>query len=110
MYPSWRSSEPSALDAMNSRTLISLLSFSIRSVTEVRSPCCASCSARLLIASSPERTSARCERVTVHREYYFIDVVLEITTAQDAAVIVIENKIDAGEQPQQIARYQETGP
>jgi len=53
---------------------------------------------------------ARCERVTVHREYYFIDVVLEITTAQDAAVIVIENKIDAGEQPQQIARYQETGP
>jgi hypothetical protein len=25
-------------------------------------------------------------------------------------VIVIENKIDAGEQPQQIARYQETGP
>jgi PD-(D/E)XK nuclease superfamily len=46
--------------------------------------------------------------VTVHREFFFIGVV-EITTAQDAAVIGIENKIDAGEQPQQIARYQETG-
>ena len=52
-------------------------------------------------------TEAQWERVTVHREFFLIDVVVEITSAQGAAVIGIENKIDAGEQPQQIARYQE---
>jgi hypothetical protein len=47
------------------------------------------------------------ERVAVRRELFFIDVVVEITSAEGAAVIGIENKIDAGEQPQQIGRYQE---
>lgn len=46
------------------------------------------------------------ERVAVRRELFFIDVVVEITSAEGSAVIGIENKIDAGEQPQQISRYQ----
>ena len=46
-------------------------------------------------------------RVSVHRERLFIDVVVEIASAEGAVVFGIENKIDAGEQPEQIARYQE---
>jgi PD-(D/E)XK nuclease superfamily len=45
-------------------------------------------------------------RVSVHRERLFIDVVVEIASAEGALVVGIENKIDAGEQPEQIARYQ----
>ncbi len=45
-------------------------------------------------------------RVSVHRERLFIDVVVEIASAEGAVVVGIENKIDAVEQPEQIARYQ----
>lgn len=47
------------------------------------------------------------KRVDVRRELFRIDVVVEVSSAQDTAVIGIENKIDAGEQHRQIARYQE---
>jgi hypothetical protein len=47
------------------------------------------------------------ERVTVYREFVLIDVVVEILSAQGVAVIGIENKIDAAEQPLQISRYQQ---
>lgn len=46
-------------------------------------------------------------RVSVRREFFLIDVVVEIDAPSGACVIGIENKIDAGEQPHQIARYQE---
>jgi hypothetical protein len=45
--------------------------------------------------------------VTVHREFLHIDVVVCISCERGAAVIGIENKIDAGERPQQLRRYQE---
>jgi len=45
--------------------------------------------------------------VTVHREFLHIDVVVYISCERGAAVIGIENKIDAGERPQQLRRYQE---
>lgn len=48
------------------------------------------------------------ERVSVRREFLLIDVVILITTSQGKAVVGIENKIDAGEQHEQIARYQDT--
>jgi hypothetical protein len=50
---------------------------------------------------------AHWERVVVHRELFWIDVVVEITSVQGTVVVGIENKVDAGEQPQQIGRYQE---
>lgn len=46
------------------------------------------------------------ERVAVRRESMLIDVVVEVSATSREAVIGIENKIDAGEQPEQIARYQ----
>ena len=46
------------------------------------------------------------ERVAVHRERLLIDVVVEVDSPRGALVVGIENKIDAGEQPEQIARYQ----
>jgi PD-(D/E)XK nuclease superfamily len=51
-------------------------------------------------------------RVAVHRERLFvdvmglIDVVVEIVSAEGAMVVGIENKVDAGERWEQIARYQ----
>lgn len=47
-------------------------------------------------------------RVAVHRELFLIDVVVELTTACGSLVLGIENKIDAAEQQDQLARYQET--
>ncbi len=46
------------------------------------------------------------ERVAVHRERLLIDVVVEVDSPVVNLVVGIENKIDAGEQPEQIARYQ----
>lgn len=43
------------------------------------------------------------EHVAVRRELFLIDIVVEVTSVQGAAVVGIENKIDAGEQ--QIGRY-----
>ena len=48
------------------------------------------------------------ERVVVHRERLLIDVVVEIDSPRGDLVVGIENKINAGEQPEQIARYQAT--
>ena len=45
-------------------------------------------------------------RVAVHRERMLIDVVAEISTAEGTVVLAFENKLDAGEQPEQLARYQ----
>lgn len=45
-------------------------------------------------------------RVAVRRERMLIDVVVEVSSARAAVVLGIENKIDAGEQPEQLARYQ----
>jgi hypothetical protein len=42
----------------------------------------------------------------VHRELARIDVLIDITSSQGNLALGIENKIDAGEQVQQIARYQ----
>ncbi len=47
-------------------------------------------------------------RISVRRESMFIDVVLEVSGPGGGVVIGIENKVDAGEQPEQIARYQAT--
>jgi hypothetical protein len=47
------------------------------------------------------------EGVTVHRERLLIDMVVEVPSPAGDIVVGIENKIDAGEQPEQIARYQE---
>lgn len=46
--------------------------------------------------------------VTVRREFFHIDIVVYISCERDSVVIGVENKIDAGERPQQIGRYQET--
>ena len=46
-------------------------------------------------------------RLTVRRELFFVDIVIEITSADGAVVIGIENKINAVEGMGQIARYQE---
>ncbi len=48
------------------------------------------------------------ERIGVRRESMLIDVVVEVSGPGSEAVIGIENKIDAGEQPDQIGRYQAT--
>lgn len=48
------------------------------------------------------------ERVEVRRESMLIDVVVEVLGDPGEAVIGIENKIDAGEQTEQISRYQAT--
>ena len=45
-------------------------------------------------------------RVVVRRELYHIDVVVEVDSSAGAIVLGIENKIDAAEQPDQLARYQ----
>jgi hypothetical protein len=45
-------------------------------------------------------------RVAVHRERMHIDVIVEISSARGTVVLGIENKIDAGERPEQLARYQ----
>lgn len=45
--------------------------------------------------------------VVVRVEHHFIDVVVEISLKGRAVVVGIENKIYAGEQERQIARYQE---
>lgn len=46
-------------------------------------------------------------RVAVHTERMCIDIVVEIATSRGEAVVLgIENKIDADEQPAQLARYQ----
>jgi PD-(D/E)XK nuclease superfamily len=54
----------------------------------------------LLVASSPWTT------VRIRRELFRIDVVIEVLSPAAHLVIGIENKIDAGEQPEQLARYQ----
>ena len=46
------------------------------------------------------------ERVSVHRERLLIDVVVEVSQAERAVVIGIENKVDAREQAEQLARHQ----
>ena len=46
------------------------------------------------------------ERVAVHRERLLIDVVVEVVSPVVDLVVGIENKTDAGEQTEQIARYQ----
>ena len=46
------------------------------------------------------------ERAAVRRERLLIDVVVELSGSKGALVLGIENKIDAGEQPEQLARYQ----
>lgn len=51
--------------------------------------------------------AAEWQRVTVRREVMRIDVVVEIHSSEGPAVIGIENKIDAGEQVQQLSRYQQ---
>ena len=48
------------------------------------------------------------ERVAVRRESMLIDVVVEVSGPAGVAVIGLENKVDAGEQLDQIARYQTT--
>ena len=53
-----------------------------------------------------EVAGASWTRVTVHRERMFIDVVVEVSSERGTVVLGIENKIDAGEQPEQLARYQ----
>ncbi len=45
-------------------------------------------------------------RVAVHRERMLIDVVVEVASSRGSVVVGIENKIDAGEQKKQLARYQ----
>lgn len=45
-------------------------------------------------------------RVAVHRERMHIDVVVEISSVPETVVLGIENKIDAPERPDQLARYQ----
>jgi hypothetical protein len=55
-----------------------------------------------------EIARAEWERVQVRRELFLIDVVVEVSSARGAAVIGIENKIGAGEQREQVARYQDT--
>jgi hypothetical protein len=54
----------------------------------------------LLVTSSPWTT------VRIRRELFRIDVVVEVLSPAAHLVIGIENKIDAGEQPEQLARYQ----
>lgn len=46
-------------------------------------------------------------RVTVHTERMRIDVVVEVSSARGTAVLGIENKIDAPEGSEQLARYQD---
>ena len=46
------------------------------------------------------------ERLAVRRERLLIDVVVELSGPEGALVLGIENKIDAAEQPEQLARYQ----
>ena len=48
------------------------------------------------------------DRVSVHRERLLIDVVVEVSGPNESLVLGIENKIDAGEQPEQLARYQDS--
>lgn len=45
-------------------------------------------------------------RVSVYRELFNIDIVVDIDSASGGAIIGIENKIDAGEEEDQIRRYQ----
>lgn len=54
------------------------------------------------IAAAPFR------RVSVRRESMLIDVVVEVSGPAGRAAVGIENKIDAGEQPDQLSRYQAT--
>ena len=46
-------------------------------------------------------------RVAVHTERMLIDVVVEISFASQTVVLGVENKIDAGEGTEQLARYQD---
>lgn len=57
----------------------------------------------LTTLDSEDRTSVR-----VHRELFFIDIVLEIKAGNEKLVLAIENKIDALERKRQIADYQDT--
>jgi hypothetical protein len=54
-----------------------------------------------------EVARASWQGVTVRLEQLFIDVVVEISSSRGAAVVGIENKIDATEGERQIARYQD---
>lgn len=47
-------------------------------------------------------------QATVSLERFFIDVVVHVRSPQGDLVVGIENKIDAGEQHKQLARYQNT--
>jgi hypothetical protein len=58
-------------------------------------------------AASVHRLSeAHLSRVAVRLELFRIDIVVEIDSLDGDMVLGIENKIDADEQPRQIARYQ----
>ena len=67
---------------------------------------------RLVQAEFPEAdivhkvAEASLDRVAVRRELYRIDIVVEVDSPAGAIVLGIENKIDAAEQPDQLARYQ----
>ena len=50
---------------------------------------------------------AHLSRVTVRRELFRIDIVVEVDSLAGELVLGIENKIDAGEQPDQLKRYQD---
>ncbi len=54
-----------------------------------------------------EIASVPWDRVLVSRELFAIDLVVEIFSSRGDAVMGIENKIDAGEEQKQIARYQD---
>ncbi len=45
-------------------------------------------------------------RVDVRREFKFIDIVLQIASSRHTVVVGIENKIDSGEEEEQLGRYQ----
>ena len=67
---------------------------------------------RLVQAEFPEAdivhkvAEATLDRVAVRRELYRIDIVVEVDSPAGEIVLGIENKIDAAEQPDQLARYQ----
>ena len=67
---------------------------------------------RLVQAEFPEAdivhqvAEATLSRVAVRRELYHIDIVVEVDSPAGKIVLGVENKIDAAEQPDQLARYQ----
>ena len=67
---------------------------------------------RLVQAEFPEAdivhkvAEASLDRVAVRRELYRIDIVVEVDSPAGKIVLGVENKIDAAEQPDQLARYQ----